>query len=123
MQCKRQLDNKPIEQVESFNYLGVFITSDGRCAKEIRRRIYVVRNTFDEMGKLFKDRKISTKTKLRLLNCYVYPILISGSECWTELAQDENRIKAAEIWFLRRMLRISRTSFTTNEEVLTKARI
>ena len=28
-----------IEQVNSFNYLGSMLTSDGRCEKEIRRRI------------------------------------------------------------------------------------
>ena len=58
MQCKIQLDNTTIEQVESFNYLGVYITSDGRCAKEIRYRIYVVailltkRENFSKTAKL-----------------------------------------------------------------------
>ena len=45
----------------------------------------------------------------------------NGCECWTISAQMEERLKAAEMWFLRRMLRISYTEHVTNEAVLCRA--
>ena len=36
--CILIMENNTIEQVQYFNYLGSYITSDGRCTKEIRRR-------------------------------------------------------------------------------------
>ena len=59
MQCKIQLDNTTIEQVESFNYLGVYITSDGRCAKEIRYRIYVVAILLTKLENFSKTAKLA----------------------------------------------------------------
>ena len=73
--CNLIMENNTIEQVQYFNYLGSYITSDGRRTKEIRRKINLTRSAFEKMGKIFKDRKISIKTKLRILNCYINPIL------------------------------------------------
>ena len=37
--CKLTIGTKVIKQVNGFNYLGSRITSDGRCDKDIKRRI------------------------------------------------------------------------------------
>ena len=58
--CNLIMENNTIEQVQYFNYLGSYITSDGRCTKEIRRRTNLARSAFENMGKIFKDRKVST---------------------------------------------------------------
>ena len=60
-------------------------------------------------------------TKKRVLECYVISVPTYGCECWTISAQMEERLKAAEMWFLRRMLRISYTEHVTNEAVLCRA--
>ena len=119
--CNLIMENNTIEQVQYFNYLGFYITSDGRCTKEIRRRTNLARSAFEKMGKFFKDRKISIKTKFRIFNCYINPILTYGSESSTLRARDEDRLRATEMFFSRRMLRFSWTDFVTNEEVLTRA--
>jgi len=50
------------------------------------------------------------------------PVLTYASETWTISTAMEKRLEAAEMWFLRRMLRISLTSHTTNDEdILLKA--
>ena len=46
------------------------------------------------------------------------PIIKYGCETWSASKEMGKRINAAEIWFLRRILRIDWTSHTTNEEVL-----
>ena len=62
--CNLITESNTIEQVQYFNYLGSYITPDGRCTKEIRRRTNLAKSAFEKMGKIFKDRKISIKTKL-----------------------------------------------------------
>ena len=44
-----------------------------------------------------------------------------GCEAWTISKEIENRLKATEMWFLRRMLRISYVDKIRNEEVLDRA--
>jgi len=56
--------------------------------------------------------------KKRVLGCYVNSTLLNGSECWTVSTQMEKRLKAAEMWFYRTLLRISWTEHTTDEKVL-----
>ena len=59
------IDGQHIEQVTSYMYLGSLITEDGRCEKEIKRRIMIARTTFTNMRTLLSCRGIHLKTRLR----------------------------------------------------------
>ena len=122
-ECKILIDDTPIKQVKKFNYLGSLITEDGKCDQEIRKRIGMAKDAFEKLGSIMKNNKISMKTKIRMMNCYVFSILTYGSECWNISQVMEKRIEAAEMWFLRRMMRISWTERMTNKEVLERAGI
>ena len=119
MQTK--IEDTEIKQVKSFNYLGSLITDDGKCGSEIKRRIEMSKQAFQKLKRVSKDRKMSLGTRKRILRCYVYSILTYGSECLTISAGMESRIEAVEMWFLRRMLRISWGDHISNEEVLKRA--
>ena len=58
-----------------------------------------------------------------MLNCYVYPVLTYGSEAWTLTAESIRTLERCEVWFLRRMLKISWKEKVHNEEVLRRAGI
>ena len=47
--------------------------------------------------------------------------LLYGSEAWTLSSKMLNKLEATEMWFLRRMQRISYTEHVTNVEVLRRA--
>ena len=57
----------------------------------------------------------------RVLQCYIEPILMYGSESWTLNKQSIRSLEATEMWFYRRMLRIPWTAKKTNVEVLNQA--
>ena len=57
----------------------------------------------------------------RVLDCYIVPVLMYGCGAWTFSKEIENRLRATEMWFLRRMVRISYVDNTRNEEVLERA--
>lgn len=111
----------PIEQVSNFNYLGTMVTSDSRCKKEIRRRIGMSKEAYVRMKNIFNDRKLDIKLKIRLLKTFVWSVLLYGCECWTMTVENRRNLEAAEMWFLRRMFRISYVDRITNEEVLNRA--
>ena len=119
--CKIEVDGKILKQVKKFKYLGTFVTSDGRSDTEIKCRIGQSKKAFNNMKNIFKDRNISMELKLRLLQCYIEPILLYGSEAWTITKEMYKRIEATEMWFIRRMLRVSWTERKRNEEVLIEA--
>ena len=119
--CQLKINDVTIKQVKSFNYLGSLITGDGKCDYEIKSRIGMSKQAFQKLQKILKDRKMSMGTRKRILHCYVYSILTYGNECWTISAQMENRLEAVEMWFLRRVLRISWVDHISNGEVLIRA--
>ena len=116
--CKIQLNGTTLKQVENFKYLGVWITSDGRCATEIRSRIAQAKSAFQNMKNILTNQKLAIKTRCRVLGSYILPILMYGCEAWNISQKLESNIKAAEMWFLRRMLKVSYKDRVTNQHVL-----
>ena len=106
--------------MENIEYLGTWITNDGKCDKEIKARIAMAKETFYKITNIFHNHNIRLGTKLNVLNTYVYSILLYASECWTLSAAMTKRLEAVEMWFYRRILRISYTKHITNEEVLNR---
>ena len=70
------------------------------------------------MRHIFTKRHVSLPLKLRLLKCYVFPVLLYGAETWNITEQLMKKLSAFEMWLYRRILRISWTDHITNEEVL-----
>ena len=109
-----------VKQVDSFRYLGTIISSDGKCDNEVKARIAIAKQSYSKLEKIFRSHEISLTTKKRLLNTYIYSVLLYGSECWTISKTLQKRLEAVEMWFYRRILRISYKDHITNEEVLTR---
>ena len=55
------------------------------------------------------------------LDCHVLPVLMYGCEAWTLNSDTTKRIEATELWFSRRIMRISFSQHMSNEEALGKA--
>ena len=119
--CNLVSNNHTIKQVSKFKYLGYMITSDGRCTTEVKKRIAMAKDAFRNLSPILKNRNILMQTKLRVLKSYVWSMLFYGCESWTITKQIEKRLEAAEMWFIRRMMRISWTEMKTNEQVLAEA--
>ena len=98
-----------------------FTTPDVRCDTEMKKRIALSKDTFTKMKSIITNRNIRIYTKINTLKTYIWSILLHGCECWT-LAKDlERRLEAAEMWFIRRIMRISWTEKKSNDEVMEMA--
>lgn len=114
-----KINGKELEQVVHFKYLGQQITVDGKSENEIKIRIGTARTCFTSMSSLLTSRHISFQLRLRLVQCYVYSVLLYGSETWTLTKSLEKKIEAFEMWIFRRLGKISWTEKKTNQEVCT----
>ena len=119
--CHINLDNKKLQQVDKIKYLGTWILLDGRCKTEVTARIIEAKENFGQMKHLLINRSISLTVRMSVLRCYIWPILMYGCEAWTINKEIENRLKAVEMWFIRRMLRFAYMKNIRDEEVLEKA--
>ena len=70
---------------------------------------------------IFTNRNIKVYTKINTLKAYIWSILLCGCECWTLPKYLERRLEAAEMWYIRRIMRISWTEKKSNEEVMEMA--
>ena len=102
--------------------LGALISSDGRNKTEISARIAQAKMTFQKMKTVLTNSHISIHTRKRTLGCYIEPILMYGCEAWTISKQAQKKLEAVEMWFLRRMMKISWMAKKSNDTVLKEAR-
>ncbi|CAG9837704.1 unnamed protein product, partial [Diabrotica balteata] len=71
-----------IERVSQYNYLGTIINESWDNTQEIKCRIGKAKSAFFTMSSVFKSHNLTLKTKIRLLKCYVYSVLLYELETW-----------------------------------------
>jgi hypothetical protein len=76
------IDQKQLENVEYFSYLGSMITNDARCTREIKSRIAMAKATFNKKKNLFTS-KLDLNLRKKLVKCYIWSIALYGAETWT----------------------------------------
>ena len=107
-------DGKDIEVVMKFVFLGALITRDGICGKEVRRRIDMGKAAMGGLTSIWKDSGVTMETKVKLVKVLVFLIVLYGTETWTMRKHERKKIDAFELWYLRRVLRVSWMEIKTN---------
>ena len=113
-----QVNNIDLEYVKNFKYLGSIKSNDGTCLQDIKTRIAMAKQKMVQLNNIWKDRGIPLFLKLKILKCLIWPVVLYGCEAWTLRKEESDKLKAAEMWFYRRLLRVSWTDKRTNESVL-----
>ena len=74
------LRGQMMKKVGEFTYLGSVITSDGKFTQDIERRRAGATRAFGTLRRrLWGRREISQKTKMKIFNAVVLPVLLYGS--------------------------------------------
>jgi len=93
-------DNKIIEQVIMFNYLGNMISYEKEL--DIDNKLHNYLKITGILNNVCKPQKTLKKTRLKLYNTLALQVLLYGSESWTIKARDARKITAAEMKYMRR---------------------
>jgi len=112
-----EVDGEEMEVVSSFTFLGSEVEKDGKCVKEIKRRVAIGKTAMIGLEKIWKDKHVSIDTKKRLVRALIFSTVLYGCETWTVTKKMERMINACEMWVWRKMQRISWTEKRTNESV------
>jgi len=111
------MDQKQLENVESFKYLGSILTNDERCTCEIKCRFAMAEAAFSKKRALFTST-LDLELGKKLVKCYIWSIALYGAETGTLREVDQKHVESFEMWCWRRMEKISWTDHVRNEEVL-----
>ena len=97
-----EIGNTIIEDVNSFNYLGSILSTDGGAAADITSRIAKARGAFSSMWPVWKSSQISRNLKIKIFNACIKSILLYGSETWLVRNSDMDKIQV----FINKCIRI-----------------
>jgi hypothetical protein len=103
---KIMIDQKQLENVESFKYLGSMLTNDGRWTCEIKSRIANGKAAFNKKTALFTS---TLDLRKKLVKCYIWNIAAYSAESCTIQAVVQKHLESFEMWCLRKMEKISWT--------------
>ena len=113
---KITIDQKQLENVESFKYLGSILTNDGRCTCEIKCRIAMAKAAFNKKRAIFTST-LDLELRKKLVKFYIWSIALYGAETWTLWAVDQKHVESFEMWCWRMMVKISWTERVRNEHI------
>ena len=68
-------NDKELEEVDRFKYLGSVLTRDGYCTREIKMIIAIANEAFNRKMSLLTS-KLNIELKKKLVRCYVWSIVL-----------------------------------------------
>ena len=111
------LRNQPLEDVQTFVYLGSVIDQLGGSEEDIKARIQKARAMFIMLRSIWHSRKISIKTKIRIFKSNVMSVMLYGSETWRTTKATMNRLQVFVNNCLRRLLGLRWTDRVRNKDL------
>ena len=101
-----QTEQKKVEEVTDFLFLGSKITADGDCRHEIRRQLLLGRKAMTNLHNMLKSKEMTLLTKLWIVKAIVFPVVMYGCESWTLKKAECQKIYAFDLWCWWRLLRV-----------------
>jgi hypothetical protein len=96
------IDQKQLENVEYFKYLGSMMTYDAKCTLEIKSRIVMAKEAFNKKKAYFTS-KVDLHLRKIPVKCYIWSTAFYGAETWALLKLDQKYLERSEMWHWRRM--------------------
>jgi hypothetical protein len=95
------IDQRQLENVKCFRYLGSMLTDDGRCTCEIKSRIAMAKAAFNKKKNIFTS-KLDLNLRKKLVKCYIWSMALYGAETWMLRIVDQKELESFEMWCWRR---------------------
>ena len=103
---KVQVDDRDIDDVASFVYLGGHVSSAGGTKDDMKARLGKARAAYSKLEKIRKNSQFTIKNKIKILKSNVISVLLFGCETWRMTQTDEEKLDASLNKSLCRILKI-----------------
>ena len=115
-----QVDGETMETVTDFIFLGSKITSANKnhISHEIKRFFLFGIKSMTIADSILKSTYITLPTKVCLVKAIVFPVIMYGCDSWALKKAERQRMDAFELWYWRRLLRVSWTARRSNQSLL-----
>ena len=120
---KLKLQGEKVKRAKNFKNLGSTVSSDGRCEKEVRRRIQAGWMSWRKLSGVLCDRKLSAKVKGKMYKSVVRPAMLYGMETMAVTERQMGKMEVSELKMVRWALGVTRKDKIRNEYVRGTAKI
>ena len=77
-----------------------------------------MKKSYDKPDSILKSRDVTLLTKVYIVKTMVFPLVMYRCESWTIKRAECQRTDAFELWYWRRLLRVSWTARRSNQSIL-----
>ena len=81
------------------------------------RHLFLGRKAMSNLDSILKSRDITLPTKVHVVKAMVFPVVMYRYESWTIKKAEHCRIDAFELWYGRRLLRVSWTARRSSQSI------
>ena len=118
LKCNLQVNNMNVEQVTSFNYLGVHITSSKDLTMEVRHQAIKVSRISGCLNEtMWSNKYLRNEAKVRIYKNIVRPILTYVAETRTDTAETRQLLEVTEMKTLRRIINKTKWDRIRNDRI------
>lgn len=115
--CVFSVNDQQIDETESFQYLGSYITKDGGADTDVANRIHKARQAYGMLNNVWRATQISRNLKLRIFRTNCLSVLLYGCETWKVTDSIVSKLQVFVNRCLRRILKIFWPNVISNEEL------
>ncbi len=112
-----ELDGIQLPKVESFKYLGCLLQSDGKCDREIKKKVQAGWNSWRKITGVLCDKRIAPRIKGKIYKVAVRPAMMFGLETLAVTNRHIEEVETAEMSILRFSLGVTRLDKIRNERI------
>ena len=103
-----KLQREKVKRAKNFKYLSLTVSSNGRCEKEVRRRIQAGWMSWRKVSGLLCDWKLSAKVKGKMCTSVVRLTMLYGMETVAVTEREVEKMEVAELKMMRWALGVTR---------------
>ena len=79
---------------------------------------FLGRKVMTNLDSILKNRDITVPSKVHLVKAMIFPVVMYGYESWTTRKAELWKIDAFEVWYWRRLLRVTWIARRSNQSIL-----
>lgn len=112
-----ELESGTIKNTDTYDYLGVTISEDGRDKMDIMRKVGKSKKMIKMLHPILWNKNLTNKTKKNIFKTMIEPVMTYGSEVWVMDTQTEKKLLSTEMMYWRRSCRLTLRDRVRNERI------